>query len=1096
MSKFFSFDIGHSSIGWAAFDSTNHKCPELEGCGTLLFPADDCLAIERRTFRRQRRNIRSRRMRISRIKRLLEKIDVLSRSELDRPGGSMPWKLAAQVLCGYRLLDWNELWDVLRWYAHNRGYDGNRKWSRGDDTDPKDTEKEEKAKELMERFNAATMAEAICAQLHIDPKSISKITPSRAYKTLNAAFPRAIVVNEVRDILQKHKDHLLGVDDRLIEVLCAEDNTVADGNKVRNYLKDLGWDEQLPGRYVGGLLFGQSVPRFDNRIIGECPISGQKKPLKTSQEFREYRWAMQLANIRIPGTSGENRPLSVDERKSLTNSLRDKGAFSASVFKHEVERVTGNERGNAEAMMTHPDAADALVLDPPKHFVQTNKLVKSIWNDLPNKLQNRILGRLNHQKRVTWGWIAEQDETPKDFVLKVVSTANEQRRKNIAEVSWDIQSRKIMQPRWTSGRAPYSRSVMRRAVEQVMQGCDPRSEGGVLYITEELKANEREREIDSLTNNHVIRHRLRMLERLVKDMIKRYAGGDASKVTGCAVEVIRDLVEFSGKTQKDIKKEIGSRLKNFKDVQKKMEEDLSSLDVQVNASLIRKGRIAADLNWTCPYTQQKFDAPDLVFKNVDREHIIPRSLRPTDSLDSLVITYREVNQWKGNRTARQFVMEEQGKNVPGKPELSVITLSEYDKFVERLAGEERPTRFSRGTENLDDKMRKWKRKQLLKKDSADGLGFTPRDLTITSHLAKLACRQLEILLPETHRVGSILSIPGTVTGVVRKAWKCLGCLASAAPRITKEIKVKNDSGDTMSRTVVLPKGEIRAITQLHHALDAVVLGYIALLLPADGKLWEQLIRERVDGPDFERFKTKYGWNPMLKLRGRSKRSNSKELQLLDLPKSIKESISVRLQENRVVKHVPSDMSGAHLELNAWRVVETDGDRVVIQQKTFLPKNNNPETGARNRTLKTEKVSSRSLVGLQSGKLHDLKSALVIKDNYGVAILESPTDDLPARFEVIRFHQVKKQLQQLTKDNNGVPPDIIRNGQIIRVASGNYEGVWRVFSVKDAGAGVQLAIGPPDTVVPKGIEGCRMNASLASIVNGGLTVAVGDFTGYQ
>jgi len=28
-----------------------------------------------------------------------------------------------------RFADWNELWDVLRWYAHNRGYDGNLRWS-------------------------------------------------------------------------------------------------------------------------------------------------------------------------------------------------------------------------------------------------------------------------------------------------------------------------------------------------------------------------------------------------------------------------------------------------------------------------------------------------------------------------------------------------------------------------------------------------------------------------------------------------------------------------------------------------------------------------------------------------------------------------------------------------------------------------------------------------------------------------------------------------------------------------------------------------------------------------------------------------------
>jgi hypothetical protein len=56
---------------------------------------------------------------------------------------------------------------------------------------------------------------------------------------------------------------------------------------------------KLPKRYEGGLLFSQLVPRFDNRIISTCPISGEKVLSRNCPEFPNFRWAMQLADIRV-----------------------------------------------------------------------------------------------------------------------------------------------------------------------------------------------------------------------------------------------------------------------------------------------------------------------------------------------------------------------------------------------------------------------------------------------------------------------------------------------------------------------------------------------------------------------------------------------------------------------------------------------------------------------------------------------------------------------------------------------------------------------------------------------------------------------------
>ena len=133
-----SFDVGHSSIGWAVLrcahsERSSGLTPEILGTGVVTFGADDCLAVKRRKNRQARRHARATRQRISRMEQLLAHLGVVSAEELaarhEQGGGdSFSWQLAADVLASARVgkslpkIGWPELWDILRWYAHNRGY--------------------------------------------------------------------------------------------------------------------------------------------------------------------------------------------------------------------------------------------------------------------------------------------------------------------------------------------------------------------------------------------------------------------------------------------------------------------------------------------------------------------------------------------------------------------------------------------------------------------------------------------------------------------------------------------------------------------------------------------------------------------------------------------------------------------------------------------------------------------------------------------------------------------------------------------------------------------------------------------------------------
>jgi CRISPR-associated endonuclease Csn1 len=351
-----AFDVGHSSIGWAILQSSAGVAPvsikkgdsaprvNILGCGVITFGADDCLASKRRDYRRQRRHARSTRQRIRQMEKLLAHLKVLSADQLKQKhqqagGYSAPWFLAARIFASNGdekyLLDWPQLWDVLRWYAHNRGYDGNRRWSAQEaQTQAEDTEKEKMAHALMEKYGTQTMAETLCKALGIEPLG-DKQSSKENFKRLNAAFPRSVVENEVRRLLKLHQKKLPEINDAFLKCLFEDWNAV----KVS--------DLKLPARYQGGLLFGQLVPRFDNRIISICPITKEKVPSKNCPEFYRFRWAMTLANIRVAGTKEkELRQLTADERNKINAVMVQEGALTPTGLKKAVREITGCTRDN------------------------------------------------------------------------------------------------------------------------------------------------------------------------------------------------------------------------------------------------------------------------------------------------------------------------------------------------------------------------------------------------------------------------------------------------------------------------------------------------------------------------------------------------------------------------------------------------------------------------------------------------------------------------------------------------------------------------------------------------------------------------------
>lgn len=1055
-----SFDVGHSSIGWAVLEKTGNQPSDIDilGCGSVVFRADDCLASSRRAYRRQRRHIRSTRQRIARMKILLRQLGVLTETELDKPGCAWPWKLAAQILQGGKLLTWQDLWDVLRWYAHNRGYDGNRRWSAAEaEAQNEDSEKEANARTLMAKYGTKSMAETFCAMSGINPlgkKKSTNVPGDKRPKGQNAAFPRTVVENEVRKVLQAHAGKLKGANANLETVLFSNWHAIpCPGLK-------------LPKRYEGGLLFGQLVPRFDNRIISTCPISGEKVPSRNCPEFLNFRWAMQLVNIRVgKKLDRELRELNTSERAKLDKLMRERGYLTPGQLKDAVRSITACERDNLDTMLMHPDAKEALLVDPVQKLVSSDEM-QPFWKLFPERLQKRLRGQWRRGKVFSLAQIRNQFESLGDIsqfdaeLQKQLDAQNTKAKKKDKPTTREELLQKHFPARSLKldGRAAFARHLLKQAYNDVIAGKPhPKEEGGCLFISEEIRQKQLNRELAEQTNNHLVRHRLFILERLLADIVKEYAAGKKDRFGKITIEVNRDLREMSGMTAKEKAMDMGSRIANHHAVAAKLEkafdEEANGKSIPITAGLIRKARIAEDLGWHCPYTGIQYEPKDLVTRRVDKDHIVPRSERASDSLDSLVITFSAINKWKGKRTAWQFVAEEQGKAVPDLPNLSIMSLSRYKQFVESMES-------FKGHD--DDKRRKKKRKELLLLPKYEEKEFTPRDLTQTSQLVRLGAQVLRKNLPHL-TTGDVTSLPGSVTGTVRKSWRVLGCLASANSQVFDE------NSELKSKT------EIRDITHLHHALDACVLGLASHFIPNNGRVWELIVKRNPN--DLEKRQ--------LKALGVFGFSAENRFEMRDLDDKFKEQIRQRLSEKRVVQHIPARMDGLRVEQNTWRVVVAKDDVVILKQRIRQADGTRPEK------ISEEKPSK--LLGLNptngNSKLAKNKGVLVIPDNFGVALDPQPT--------VIPFHKVWTRLQELKKANGGKVPRILRNGQLIRVNDGTYKGVWRVFSAKNNATGMALDIGSPDVVRLKNkTPGHKINVLLSSLVKNGLEPVTASFVGVK
>ena len=270
-------------------------------------------------------------------------------------------------------------------------------------------------------------------------------------------------------------------------------------------------------------------------------------PAAHDADFHRFRWAMVLAqiNIAVPGAP-QPRNLSAPERNSLHSVMEQKGGLTKSELTQAVRQLTGGAPDNLDRLLALPDAERALVLDPVRLYCHRDPLLSVLWPALPARLQRRLRGQWRRGRALTVADVlaACGDARPAAeaaLAQYLEAEAAKKKRAPDAPRSPDAPAGRVLRVERARGRAPHTREIMREAVAFVLAtDRHPAEEGGPLYRSDAIREAQLRRALDEQTNNHLIRHRLKLLagddaagpralNGLFRDLADTYAGGAAYK---------------------------------------------------------------------------------------------------------------------------------------------------------------------------------------------------------------------------------------------------------------------------------------------------------------------------------------------------------------------------------------------------------------------------------------------------------------------------------------------------------------------------------------------------------------------------------------
>ncbi len=250
-------------------------------------------------------------------------------------------------------------------------------------------------------------------------------------------------------------------------------------------------------------------------------------------------------------------------------------------------------------------------------------------------------------------------------------------------------------------------------------------------------------------------------------------------------------------------------------------------NAQPSASEIKRYKLWLDQGYISPYTGKMIQLSRLFTTDYQIEHIIPQSRFFDDSMNNKIICESEVNDWKGNMTAMEFVLNHGGENIKlsNGNSVNVFKKDSYEDHVKK---------YFKGN--------RIKIKNLLTEDVPES--FIERQMNDSRYISKMVKSLLSNIVREEGEMEAtskkVIPISGAVTARMKQDWGLNDVWNSIIyPRFERLNKMTetntfgswiNQNGKKYFQIQVpseLSRGfSKKRIDHRHHTLDAIVIAAV------------------------------------------------------------------------------------------------------------------------------------------------------------------------------------------------------------------------------------------------------------------------------
>lgn len=880
MKKILGLDLGVASIGWALINVENDIPSEILGMGSRIIPlsTDDANEFstgnaisknQKRTERRtQRKGYDRYQLRRKTLTGFLRKFNMTPTEELVKLDVLGLWGLRAKAV--NEPISLIELGRILYHLNQKRGY----KSAKSDDADDK------KQRDYVANVrNRHTIIKGL--GLTIGQYFYDQLQKDKHYRTKEQVFPRAAYIEEFEAIWDFQAIHH--------PVILTEENKKIVRDEIIYYQRDLRSCKHLV-----------SLCEFEMRAYknkdGKTVYDGPKVAPRSSPLFQVCKIWESLNNLVLKNRRGQEFEFTLEHKQALFSHLDNNEKLTINdLYKTlGISKADGwwggkaigrGLQGNTTKMQISKALAE--IVDY-RHHLQFN--LKTIDTKLVDTETGEVVQQISpdFEKEPLYRlWHTIYSIHDKDELARVLFNNFCIEEPEVVDALYKIDFAK-------AGFGNKSAKAIRRIL--------PFLQNGLMYSEACSAAGFRHSESLTVAEN-MARELLSRLPQIKKNELKQPI---VEKILNQMINLVNAVIDQYG-TIDEIRVELARELKQSKDERNATDKNMrlrekendsyakrisQEYGLAASRSRIQKFRMWEESRQKCFYCGQTVNVQEFLKGfEVEREHIIPKSLFFDDSFSNKVCACRKCNSEKGQQTAFDY-MKSKAEN-------------EFESYL---------TRIEEYYKNGD--ISKTKKERLLTPKEKIPTDFIDRQLRETQYIA----RKAKAILVQVAR--NVWATSGSVTDFIRHTWgwdQILHDLQIDKYRLNGQTEMVEFVHKNQKHNEERITGWSKRLDHRHHAIDALVVACT-----------RQGFIQRLNNLNTERDAIRQGQEKQSE--EHKEKSSSLEKWLGDQPHFSKEHV-----QDKVAEILVSFKPGKKAASIGKRVKYIKGKKVVMQEGIIVPR---------------------------------------------------------------------------------------------------------------------------------------------------------------